>query len=112
MQGVKNFIFQGLSTGGFVSGIGCGFFGYGFLLGLSGLDSVLFVGFSDYSLVFKGLGSWFFSGRICWFFRIWISFVADTKMEKTWARKKLFRLTFIFARRKADLPDELFFDSY
>jgi hypothetical protein len=104
--------FSGSVYDGSVSGIGCGFFGYGFLLGLLGLDSVLFVGFLDYSLVFNGLESWFFSGRICWFFRIWISFVADTKMEKTWARKKLFRLTFIFARRKADMPDELFFDRY
>jgi len=73
------------------------------------MDSVLFVGFLDYSLVFKGLGSWFFSGWIRLFLRIWISFVADTKMKKTPAGMKLFRLTFILARRKADMPDEPFF---
>jgi hypothetical protein len=33
MLGGKNFIFQGLSTFGSVLGIGCGFFGFGFLLG-------------------------------------------------------------------------------
>jgi hypothetical protein len=44
--GGKNFIFQGLSTFGSVLGIGCGFFGFGFLLGFFRvLDSVLFVGF-------------------------------------------------------------------
>jgi hypothetical protein len=36
MLGGKNFIFQGLSTFGSVLGIGCGFFGFGFLLGFSG----------------------------------------------------------------------------
>ena len=52
----------------------------------------------DYSLVFKGFGSWFFGFGLfrfflldldrfgfsgsgsSWFFRIWVSFVADTKV--------------------------------
>jgi hypothetical protein len=57
VPGGKNFIFQGLSNDGSVLGIGCGFFGFGFLLGFQGLDSVFFVGFLDYALVFKELGS-------------------------------------------------------
>jgi hypothetical protein len=48
-----------------------------------GMDSDLFGGFLDYSLVFKGLVSWLFEGWICLVLRIRISFVADTKMKKT-----------------------------
>jgi flagellar biosynthesis protein FliR len=57
VSGGKNFIFQGLSTAGSVLGIGCGFSDVDFFSVFQGLDSVLFVGFLDYSLVFKGLGS-------------------------------------------------------
>ena len=57
MLGGKNFIFQGLSTFGSVLGIGCGFSDLDFFSGFQGLDSALFVGFLDYALVFKDLGS-------------------------------------------------------
>jgi hypothetical protein len=70
MLGGKNFIFQGLSTFGSVLGIGCGFFGFGFLLGFfrgPGFGSFrwifgLYFGFQRFRiLVFPGVDLLVFS---------------------------------------------------
>jgi hypothetical protein len=57
------------------------------------------------SVVFQRFGS--DKLDINWFhFWNWISFVADTKMRKTTSGAKIFRPTFVFTRRKSDMPDE------
>jgi len=61
-SGGKNFIFQGLSTFGSVLGIGCGFFGFGFLLGFQGSGSGFFR---------IGLGSFRWIWIMPWFSEVW-----------------------------------------
>jgi regulation of enolase protein 1 (concanavalin A-like superfamily) len=64
-------------------------------------------------LVFKDFGSGFpFLDSFGRSGLDWISFVADTKMEKSTPREKLFRLTFPFTRRKKIIPDEYFLNSH